>query len=157
MTRVPILFTFDQSLEMPAGVCLTSLLEHADESTFYDIFILHGPACDFSRSLLNKLPEVFGNCRITFRKVVGEFEGGYEIRGIPETAYYRLISPELIPEYDRFLYSDVIFAAGRPVFRGCRLREILSAEMGTDARQPLGLVPDGGAGFPGDALALVAV
>lgn len=107
MTRVPILFTFDQSLEMPAGVCLTSLLEHADESTFYDIFILHGPACDFSRSLLNKLPEVFGNCRITFRKVVGEFEGGYEIRGIPETAYYRLISPELIPEYDKFLYSDV--------------------------------------------------
>ena len=107
MTRVPILFTFDQSLEMPAGVCLTSLLEHADESTFYDIFILHGPACDFSRSLLNKLPEVFGNCRITFREVVGEFEGGYEIRGIPETAYYRLISPELIPEYDKFLYSDV--------------------------------------------------
>jgi len=33
--------------------------------------------------------------------------GGYEIRGIPETAYYRLISPELIPEYDKYLYSDV--------------------------------------------------
>ena len=104
---IPILFTFDQSLEMPAGVCMTSLLEHADEGTFYDIFVLHGPACDFSRSMLNKLPEVFGNCRITFRKVVGEFEGGYEIRGIPETAYYRLISPELIPEYDKILYSDV--------------------------------------------------
>ena len=100
---IPILFTFDQSLEMPAGVCMTSLLEHADEGTFYDIFVLHGPACDFSRSMLNKLPEVFGNCRITFRKVVGEFEGGYEIRGIPETAYYRLISPELIPEYDKIL------------------------------------------------------
>jgi len=38
---------------------------------------------------------------------VGEFEGGYEIRGIPETAYYRLVSPELIPEYDKLLYSDV--------------------------------------------------
>ena len=107
MSTVPILFTFDQSLEMPAGVCMTSLLKHADKDTFYDIFVLHGPACDFSGSLLNKLPEVFGNCRITFRKVVGEFEGGYEIRGIPETAYYRLISPELIPEYDKFLYSDV--------------------------------------------------
>lgn len=107
MTTIPILFTFDQSLEMPAGVCMSSLLEHADKDTFYDIFVLHGPDCDFSQSLLNRLPEIYGNCRLTFRKVVGEFVGGFEIRGIPETAYYRLISPELIPEYDKILYSDV--------------------------------------------------
>ena len=104
---VPILFTFDASLEMPAGVCLTSLLEHAAPTTFYDIFILHGPSCDFSDSKLNELPQRYGNCRLTFRVVEGEFVGGYEIRGIPETAYYRLIAPELIPEYDKILYSDV--------------------------------------------------
>lgn len=104
---VPILFTFDQSLEMPAGVCITSLLENADPKTFYDIFILSGPQCDFSESRLLELQERYGNCRMTFRTVQGEFVGGYEIRGIPETAYYRLISPELIPEYDKYLYSDV--------------------------------------------------
>lgn len=107
MVTVPILFTFDQSLEMPAGVCLTSLLENAAKDTFYDIFILHGPEVDFSNSKLNDLPKKYGNCRMNFRKVEGEFVGGYEIRGIPETAYYRLISPELIPEYDKILYSDV--------------------------------------------------
>ncbi len=107
MIIVPILFTFDQSLEMPAGVCMTSLLENAGKDTYYDIFVLHGPDCDFSQSRLNELPGIYGNCRLTFRKVVGEFVGGYEIRGIPETAYYRLIAPELIPEYDRILYSDV--------------------------------------------------
>jgi lipopolysaccharide biosynthesis glycosyltransferase len=107
MTTIPILFTFDQSLEMPAGICLTSLLENAGKGTFYDIFILHGPQCDFSESRLNELPGKYGNCRLMFRKVEGEFVGGYEIRGIPETAYYRLISPELIPEYDKILYSDV--------------------------------------------------
>ncbi len=107
MKTVPILFTFDQSLEMPAGVCMTSLLENADSDTFYDIFVLHGPQCDFSKSRLNQLPGIYGNCRITFRVVDGEFVGSYEIRGIPETAYYRLISPELIPEYDKYLYSDV--------------------------------------------------
>ena len=104
---LPILFTFDQGLEMPAGVCLTSLLENAAKETLYDIFILHGPSCDFSASRLLELPGRFGNCRLTFRKVEGEFVGGYEIRGIPETAYYRLISPELIPEYEKILYSDV--------------------------------------------------
>lgn len=107
MATIPILFTFDQALEMPAGVCLTSLLENAGEGTFYDIFILHGPECDFSRSRIQELPGRYGNCRLTFRKVEGEFVGGYEIRGIPKTAYYRLISPELIPEYDKILYSDV--------------------------------------------------
>ena len=30
MKTVPILFTFDASLELAAGVCITSLLENAD-------------------------------------------------------------------------------------------------------------------------------
>ena len=60
MKTVPILFTFDQSLELAAGVCLTSLLESAEASTFYDIFVLHGPGCDFSGSRLNALPERYG-------------------------------------------------------------------------------------------------
>ena len=107
MQKIPILFTFDASLELAAGVCISSLLENAGPSTFYDIYILHNPGCDFSSSRLLELPHRYGNCQLTFRKVEGEFVGGYEIRGIPETAYYRLISPELIPEYDRILYSDV--------------------------------------------------
>ena len=107
MNKVPILFTFDQSLEMPAGVAITSLLENAAPGTFYDIFILHNSDSDFSESPLNRLPEIFHNSKMTFRKVEGEFVGSYEIRGIPETAYYRLISPEIIPEYEKILYSDV--------------------------------------------------
>lgn len=105
MKTIPILFTFDNKLLMPAGVCLTSLLESASPDTFYDIFILHGPGCDFSG--LNVLKSRFDNFRITCREVKGEFVGAYEIRGIPETAYYRLLSPELIPEYEKLLYSDV--------------------------------------------------
>ena len=105
MRTVPILFTFDQSLVIPAGVCLTSLLSSADPETFYDIFILHGSGCDFSS--LDILKEHFTNFRLTLREVTGEFVGAYEIRGIPETAYYRLLSPDLIPEYDKLLYSDV--------------------------------------------------
>ncbi len=105
MKTVPILFTFDQKLLMPAGVCLYSLLESADKDTFYDIFLLHGPGCDFSP--LNILKERFDRFSLTDMEISGEFKGAYEIRGIPETAYYRLLSPELIPQYDKLLYSDV--------------------------------------------------
>lgn len=107
MAIVPIVFAFDQSLEMPAGVCIGSLLDNAAPDTFYDIFVLHGPDSDFSASRLNELPEHYSNCRLTFRKVEGEFVGGYEIRGISVATYYRLIVPEMIPEYDKILYSDV--------------------------------------------------
>lgn len=107
MKTIPILFTFDEKLLIPAGVCISSLLSNAQIDTFYDIFILHGKDCDFSTSKLTELPQKFHNCNIRFREVKDEFIGAYEIRGIPETAYYRLISPELIPEYDKILYSDV--------------------------------------------------
>lgn len=105
MRTIPFLFTFDQSLLMPAGVCISSLLESAAPDTFYDIFILHKEGCDFSA--LNALKKHYSNFRFNFREVKDEFVGAYEIRGIPETAYYRLLSPELIPEYDKLLYSDV--------------------------------------------------
>ncbi len=107
MKIIPILFAFDHSMEMPAGVAITSLLENAAPETFYDIFILHNPDCDFSGSMLNALSEKYHNCKITYRKVKGEFIGSYETRGISRSTYYRLISPEIIPEYEKILYSDV--------------------------------------------------
>ena len=107
MIVIPIVFAFDENMEMPAGVCMTSLLENADSDTFYDIFILHHPSCDFSNSLLLDLPKVYGNYKLTFRNVERAFDGAYQVRGITEATYYRLIAPELIPEYGKFLYSDV--------------------------------------------------
>ena len=107
MKTIPILFTFDDSLILPAGVCISSLLRSAAAETFYDIFILYSEKYDLENSDLNRLTETYGNCRLNFRKVGAEFVGAYEIRGIPETAYYRLISPEIITEYDKIIYSDV--------------------------------------------------
>ena len=107
MNKIPIAFCFDDNLEMPAGVCLTSLLVHAEADTFYDIFILHADRCSFPAGKLNELPLRYANCRITFRSVGREFENAFEIRGITVAAYYRLLIPEIIPEYDKIIYSDV--------------------------------------------------
>lgn len=107
MQIVPIVFTFDNNLIMPASVCISSLLMNANADTFYDIFILHSEKCDFSKTQLVDIPNHFSNCKITFRTVNSEFVTAYEIRGITTTAYYRLLIPELIPEYDKIMYSDV--------------------------------------------------
>ena len=107
MQIVPIVFTFDNNLIMPASICISSLLMNANADTFYDIFILHSEKCDFSNTELVDIPNYYKNCKITFRTVNSEFVTAYEIRGITTTAYYRLLIPEIIPEYDKIMYSDV--------------------------------------------------
>lgn len=107
MRVVPIVFCFDNNLIFPACVCLSSLMMNAHENTYYDIFILHSQKQTLEHSLLDKLPEIYKNCRIQYRAVDNTFNKSFEIRGITTPAYYRLLIPEIIPEYDKILYSDV--------------------------------------------------
>lgn len=104
---IPIVFAFDKNLVMPACVCISSLLMNAKKDTSYDIFILHPANQSMTQTDLVKLPEYYDNCKLTFRPVGGEFDNAFEIRGITTPAYYRLLIPEIIPEYDKIIYSDV--------------------------------------------------
>lgn len=106
MTTIPIVFAFDNRLTIPAGVAITSLLMNAHEDTFYDIFILHSEKESLDKEILAKVSEKFSNCRITYRTVGNIFDNAFEIRDITTPAYYRLLIPQLIPEYKRIIYSD---------------------------------------------------
>lgn len=107
MNKVPIVFAFDNNLVLPAAVCISSLLTSARADTYYDIFILHANDEDIDKTLLNRVETHFSNCKISYRSVPDTFKEGFEIRGITIAAYYRLLIPELIPEYDKVIYSDV--------------------------------------------------
>lgn len=107
MNIVPIVFAFDNNLILPACVCVSSLMMNAKEDTFYDIFILHSTHVALKKEELDKLPQNYKNCRIQYRQVDETFDSAFEIRGITTPAYYRLLIPELVPEYDKIIYSDV--------------------------------------------------
>lgn len=107
MNTIPIVFCFDNNLIAPACVALSSLMMSAKEDTFYDIFILHSHKYPLKHDEIDKLPVYYKNCRIHYRTVDSTFDKAFEIRGITTAAYYRLLIPELIPEYDKVLYSDV--------------------------------------------------
>lgn len=107
MKIVPIVFAFDNNLVLPACVCISSLLMNAKEDTFYDIFILHSEKEKLNKTELDKVSHYFPNCKIQYRVVDETFDKSFEIRGITTPAYYRLLIPELIPEYDKIIYSDV--------------------------------------------------
>ncbi|WP_159634898.1 glycosyltransferase family 8 protein [Sphingobacterium composti Ten et al. 2007 non Yoo et al. 2007] len=108
MNKIPIVFSFDDNLLLPAGVCISSLLFHANKGTFYDIFILHDENAQFPKSnFLEKLNFKYSNFSITYRNVGNPFPHGFEIRGITIPAYYRLLIPRFIPEYSTIMYHDV--------------------------------------------------
>lgn len=106
MNIIPIAFAFDNNLVLPACVCISSLMMNANKDTFYDIFILHSKKDNINTIELNKISQYYKNCRIQYRTVGEEFDNAFEIRGITTPAYYRLLIPELIPEYDKIIYSD---------------------------------------------------
>lgn len=107
MNTIPIAFAFDNNLILPACVCISSLMMNAKKDTFYDIFILHSAHVSLKKEELDKLPKYYKNCRIQYRQVDNTFDSAFEIRGITSATYYRLLIPELIPEYDKIIYADV--------------------------------------------------
>lgn len=104
---VPIAFAFDNNLVIPACICISSLLMNARPDTFYDIFILHPENEALDIAELDKIPFWFANCRLNYRKVGNIFDHAFQTRGINTVAYFRLLIPRLVPEYDVVLYSDV--------------------------------------------------
>ncbi len=107
MKIIPIVFSFDNNLILPACVCIYSLLKNANEDTFYDIFILHSIDVGLEKDGLRQLKGLFRNFRIQYRTVDDCFDKSYEVRGITTATYYRLLIPEVVPEYDKVIYSDV--------------------------------------------------
>lgn len=104
---IPIVFSTDHNYVMQAGVCIFSLLTYADDAC-YDIFILVSKDVnEIDKDILRKQVVEFPGHRISFVEHNGEFDKSFEVRSISTMAYYRLMIPWLIPQYDKIIYSDV--------------------------------------------------
>lgn len=106
MNTVPIVFCIDGRIVLPASVAIYSLLKNAKENTFYDIFILHSGKEYINKTAIESVGNLFEHCRISYREVDGTFDKAFEVRDISTAAYYRLLIPNLVPEYDKVIYAD---------------------------------------------------
>lgn len=107
MNKIPIVFAFDNKIIDPACVCMTSLMEHARESTFYEFIIVHSAKELSNKEHLNRIPQKYSNCDIRYIEIDNTFEKSFEIRGVTIATYYRLLLADLILDYDKVIYSDV--------------------------------------------------
>ncbi len=110
MNKIPIVFTFDKRIIYGAAVAIKSLIENAFEDTIYDIYVFH-PDLDQKTILeFKNMVENTGKHSIKF-----EFIDKKRFKDAPinkngswtEIVYYRLLIPEILPQYDKVIYSDV--------------------------------------------------
>jgi len=127
--NIPIFFSFNDNFTLPAGVCITSLLENADQDTFYDIYILYSNRRLKKNNIekISLLEKEYQNCSISFLDLEDEFKDSFSNRHITIDTYYRLLIPYLIDNYDKVIYADVDI-----IFRK-DLTELYSTELGKSA------------------------
>ena len=109
MTQIPIFFTFDRNYVAPAAVAFHSLLCRADARYTYRLYVLYTDIPAPDRRRLARLVERTGRGTLEFIDV-SAFDTE-EIRGqkghFSKEIYYKLLAPDLFPQYDRILCSDV--------------------------------------------------
>lgn len=116
--RIPVVFAFDDNYAMPASIAIASLLACKKNDTVYDIVVLHS---GLNRDTIEKMSLVCSSIR--WIKV-----NAYELKGAPRgwsglETYYRLLMDELLPEYDKVIWSDV------DVLFKCDLSELFTIDM----------------------------
>ncbi len=108
MTKIPVVFTFDKRIILGAAVAVKSLINTAKAETSYDIYVYHPDVEEKDIKEFEKMVEGT-NHSITFQHISKEkFKDAPINKGgsWTEIVYYRLLIPELLPQYDKVIYAD---------------------------------------------------
>jgi len=107
-TVIPVVFCFDKRIILGASVAIKSLIDCAKSETAYDIRIFHSDIELVDQKNISKLAE---NTRhnIAFHYINPEIfkNAPHNEHSWTELVYYRLLTPEILKEYDKVIYSDV--------------------------------------------------
>jgi lipopolysaccharide biosynthesis glycosyltransferase len=99
---IPIVFTFDDNYALPAAVAIKSLIHTGNSDTWYEIYVLYRNLSDANRNALDKV------AHINWVKVDENLFSGVPVSAeYPVDVYYRLAIHDILPQYEKILYSDV--------------------------------------------------
>lgn len=108
MNTIPVVFTFDKRIVLGAAVAIKSLIDTAKPETSYDIYVYHPDIDDKTAKEFEKMLEGT-NHSIHFEYISKDrFKNAPINKGgsWTEIVYYRLLIPELLPQYDKVIYAD---------------------------------------------------
>lgn len=136
MNNIPIVFCFNDSYLIPAGVSIYSLLRNAKKDTFLDIYVFYSDnrLGNNSKNQILKLKETHSNCKISFINIGNLFSKAYEVQDFSIENYFRLAIPNQLGHFEKVMYcdSDTIFTKD--------IYEIFTTDI---SKQSIGAVKDG--------------
>ena len=106
--NISISYSTDNKYIYPIIVSMISLVIHASNETFYNIYILHTP--DFSenskhflKTIEYKYPE---KCSIIYLNMGNQYKNLKLSYKLSTSTYYRLSLPDILPQIKRIIYLD---------------------------------------------------
>ena len=115
MKQIPVVFSTDHNFVVPACVAISTLLRGDSEHAYLIHLLLDADVTDDDKAMMTRVVEqTSAASAISFIVVENEFMEAHVERNITRAAYYRLLIPWLLPQYDRVIYSDVdiLFCGG---------------------------------------------
>lgn len=116
--KIPVVFAFDENYALPASVAIRSLIEAKADGTSYEIIVLHSGLSARTKRRFEALSP------IRWLRVDRRRFAGYPCGWSGEATWYRLLLADLLPEYDKVIWSDV------DVLFRCDLAQVFTIEMG---------------------------
>ncbi|WP_437920456.1 glycosyltransferase family 8 protein [Sphingobacterium sp. LRF_L2] len=102
---VPVVVAFTPNYLVPVATCLLSVLDNSDSSdSFHFICLLTKELSDRHQQELKKL--IGERSQFSFIDLSGELNDIYVDEKYTVAASYRLLLPDLLPDYDKVLYID---------------------------------------------------
>jgi len=101
---IPIAYSCNNLHSKLALVSMTSIMENTNANI--EFIILYS---DLSEETLQNLSSIekYKNCKITFNKIdKSRFEGYENVSWVTVEGWYRILLPELFPQYDKLVYLD---------------------------------------------------
>lgn len=108
MTAIPIIHCFDHNYVLPAGVAFQSLLEKAKTpDVIYALHVIGTGLTEEDKALLSSIVGKFCNATLNF--IVAPELSLPEVHSgnLSKDVFYKMLVPELFPQYDVVLIADV--------------------------------------------------
>lgn len=107
--ELSICFSCDDNYLPYLATCIKSLVEHANDNKFYQIYILNEKLLELSKSKLLELETE--NVKIKFVNILPYLEEVdsnlfFEFRHFTKAVYYRFFIPQIFKKYKKIIYCD---------------------------------------------------
>lgn len=101
--NTPVVIAFNKKYLVPASVTLSSLVS-VSTGSFHIICLLVEELSDEEKSSFEKVGK--GRATFEYRLMTGKLSGVKVSERFSEATYYRLLLPEILPEYESVIYVD---------------------------------------------------